>query len=215
MRHACIHTSRRVVNEINNKRMTSINTQLSQKALLSRRKNAGFSNGFSQPYRPKKHQHRRYRGTKYKTTSSPGGRETHRASETLPAPLAPQCLDGLHSRANWLLAPLALGRAQAHVARLAIWVPVVHREADTVVHEHAIAGEGQLAPISAGRQERVPALRAEEMRLVICPLAQLRIVERNKPLVDDCRLAVIAPRRKVLFAQRSAFATEQKRKKAI
>lgn len=42
-----------------------------------------------------------------------------------------------------------------------------------------------------GVKERIAAFGAEKVLFVICPLAQLGIVERDEAFVDDCRFAVI------------------------
>ena len=125
---------------------------------------------------------------------------THRACEALPAPFAPECLHRLRACPNGLRALLALRRPQAHMARLAVRVPIVHRESNAEVRKVAVAGEGQLAsaPLDRRRQKRVPTLGAKKVWLVIRSRAQLRIVERDEPLVDDRRLAVVAPRREIL-----------------
>jgi hypothetical protein len=111
---------------------------------------------------------------------------------------------GLHTVPNAFLASLAFRGAEPYVTRLAIWVSLVHGKADIVVLKLAIAFECD-APrtlcgltINARRQERVAALRAEEMLLVICALSKLRIIKRNEALIHNGCLAVIAPWRKTL-----------------
>ena len=120
-------------------------------------------------------------------------RRTHRTSEALPAPFAAESLDSLHAVPDALLALLALGHPQTHVASLPVRMALVDREADVVVRERAVARERPRRRARIGRwQERVAALGAEEVLLVIRPLPQLWIVECNEALVDDRRLAVIA-----------------------
>ena len=136
--------------------------QCSQNGLPSRWKKAGFSNGLSQlcrvisPHRPHAEQIA----------------STHRTREARPAVLAAERLDGLHAVADALLALGALGHAQAHVARLAVWVPAVDGEADVVVRERAVARERARGRARLRRrQERVAALGAEEVLLVVGALA--------------------------------------------
>lgn len=126
---------------------------------------------------------------------------THRTREALPAPLPPKCLYSLHPVPDTLLALLALRHAQPYVARLAVWVAAVHGEAHVVVcRELAITCERARRRAGiCGREERVTTLGAEEVLLVVCALAQLGIVERDEPLVDDGRLAVVASRRELLM----------------
>lgn len=48
------------------------------------------------------------------------------------------------------------------------------------------------------REERVTALGAKEVHIVIRPFAEFRVVERDEAFVDYDGLAVIAPGRKTL-----------------
>ena len=103
---------------------------------------------------------------------------------------------------NGFLALLAFRHPQADVARLAVRVSLIHREADVVLRarrKRTIACERtRRRAWVCRREERVPALGAEEVLLVVSPLPQLRVVQRDEPLVDDRRLAVVAPRRELL-----------------
>lgn len=132
---------------------------------------------------------------------------THRTHKALPAPLTPKCLNSLHPFADAPLAAPTLWHAQSHVARLAVRVPAVHRKSDIVIPEVelAVAPYADFARLlrfvrfgHRGREERVAALRAEEMLLVVRALPKRRIVQRDEALVDDRRLALIAPRREAL-----------------
>ncbi len=88
------------------------------------------------------------------------------------------------------------------MARLAVRVALVHRESNIVVRvrrERTIARERARRRARGRRREkRVAALRAKEVLLVVRPLPQLGVVQRDEPLVDDRRLAVVAPRRESL-----------------
>lgn len=131
-------------------------------------------------------------------------RATHSTHKARPAPLPPERLHRTVPLADALLAPLALRHAQPHVARLAVRVPAVHGEAHVVVRKGPVAAHRQvLFPVSLGwrrrREERVAALCAEEMLLVIRPLPERGVVQCDEPLVDDRRLAGVAPRREVLY----------------
>ena len=85
---------------------------------------------------------------------------------------------------------------------LAIRVALVHRETDVVLRargERAVACECARRCTWLRRwEERVSALGTEEVLLVVRSLPQLGIVERDEPLIDDHRLAVVAPRRELL-----------------
>jgi len=111
---------------------------------------------------------------------------------------------GLHTIPNAGLAFFAFRRAESYVTRLAIRVSLVHGKADIVVLKLAIAFECDASrtlcvlTINAWRQERVTALRAEEMLLVIRALSKLWVVKGNKAFIHNRRLAMIAPRRKTL-----------------
>jgi hypothetical protein len=90
------------------------------------------------------------------------------------------------------------------VAALAVRVTLVHGEADVIVLERAVAGDGEVEPtVTLGararrREERVAALGAEEVLLVVRPLAERIVVERDEALVNDRRLAMVATRCKDL-----------------
>ena len=58
--------------------------------------------------------------------------KTHRTREALPAPLPAQRLNRLHPIPDTLLAFLTLRHAQPHMARFAVGMALVHREADIV-----------------------------------------------------------------------------------
>lgn len=80
-----------------------------------------------------------------------------------------------------------------------VWVAFVHCEPDVIIEvEFAITRDSQ--PTAPGRrgEERVPTFRTEKMLFMIRPLSQRLIIKRNKPLVNNSRLAVIAARRKHL-----------------
>ena len=115
-----------------------------------------------------------------------------------------ESLYGLHTVPNPLLAFLAFRGAESYVTRLAIWVSLVHGKADIVVLKLAIAFERHtprtlcVLTINARRQERVTALGAEEMLLVICALSELGIIKGNEAFVHNRCLAVIASWRKTL-----------------
>lgn len=129
---------------------------------------------------------------------------THRTHEALPAPLRAERLDRAHPVADAPPALLALRHPQAHVARLAVRVPAVHGEPDVVVRELPVAADRDRAAGAARgargrrREERVAALGAEEVLLVVRALPERLVVERDEPLVHDRRLAVVAPRREDL-----------------
>jgi hypothetical protein len=128
---------------------------------------------------------------------------THRAHEALPAELAAERLDGLHALAERAAAARALGQAEVDVAALAVRVALVDREADVLVRKRAIARERARARArTRRRQERVAALGAEEVLLVVRARAERGVVERDVRLVDDRRLAVVAVRREQLCGQR-------------
>ena len=82
------------------------------------------------------------------------------------------------------------------MARLAVRVALVHREADVVFRarsECAVSREcARRCTWLRGWEERISALGAEEVLLVVRPLPQLGIVERDEALVDDRRLAMVA-----------------------
>jgi len=132
-------------------------------------------------------------------------------------PLPAERLGCLCAVADREPAPFAPRRAQLDVAVLAVRVPAVDRERDRPraigvarALELAVAGERQLAELfrrrgggavvvgDLGREEWVAALGAEEVLLVIRPLAELGIVQRDKAFVDDRGLAVVAPRSEFL-----------------
>jgi hypothetical protein len=121
------------------------------------------------------------------------------AYETLPTPFPSQSLHRAHSVPNGLFAPFALGHPQTDVTRLAVWVAFVYREPNVIIEvEFAITRDSQPPTPRRRREERVPTFRTEEMLLVIRPLPQRLVVQRNKPLVNNSCLAVIAARSKVL-----------------
>ena len=90
------------------------------------------------------------------------------------------------------------------MARLTIWVSPVHSEPHIIVLKLAIAFKRdtpralRILAIDAGSEKWVPALGAEKVLFVICALPELRVVQSDKALVHDGRLAVIAPWRKTL-----------------
>lgn len=89
------------------------------------------------------------------------------------------------------------------MARLAVRVPAEHGEPDAgVVRKVAVAADrhagGARGARGGGREERVAALGAEEVLLVVRSLAEPVVVERDEALVDDRRLAVVAPWREYL-----------------
>lgn len=85
------------------------------------------------------------------------------------------------------------------MARLAVGVAFVDGEANVVVRERAIPRErARRRPRVGWRQERIAALGAEEVLFVVRPLSQLVVVERDEPLVDNRRLAVITLRGELL-----------------
>jgi len=91
-----------------------------------------------------------------------------RANKTLPTPLPAKRFDGPHSISNTLLAPLALGHSQPHVAVLAIRVPLVDSKADVGIFEDSVSGEAPVAGCGGGRgKERIPTFCAEKMLFVV------------------------------------------------
>jgi hypothetical protein len=132
--------------------------------------------------------------------------ETYSTAEALPMIFPTERFHGLLPVPNDVLALLAFRRAEPHMAGLAIRVSFVHRETDIVVLKFAVAFEGDAASrgasgdlaINAGSQKWVSALGAEEMLFVVCAFSELRVIQRDEALVHNCRLAVIAPRRKAL-----------------
>lgn len=87
------------------------------------------------------------------------------------------------------------------MACLTVRVPSVHGESNVVRDERAVARERKLATLGGGkcrRQERVPALGAKEVLLVVRALSELRVVQRDEALLHDCRFAAIASWRKIL-----------------
>jgi hypothetical protein len=131
---------------------------------------------------------------------------THVAHETPPTPLASQRLHSSDTIPDALLARLTFWQPKSHMAGLAIRVSLVHREANIVVDELAVAREVQLARARNGRRKRtgwrkewVPAFSTEKVLFVVSTCTKGRIVERDEPFVDDGRLAVEATRSKRLF----------------
>lgn len=66
---------------------------------------------------------------------------THRTNKTPPTPPSPQRLHPLLSRPNRPPTPLTLRAPQPHMTRLAVRIAIMHREADVVVFEGAVACE--------------------------------------------------------------------------
>lgn len=92
------------------------------------------------------------------------------------------------------------------MAGLAVWVPLVHREANIIVDEFAVAREVQLARAcnrrwewTRWRKEWVPAFSTEKVLFVVSTFTEGGIVERDKPFIDDGSLAVETARSKGLF----------------
>lgn len=103
-------------------------------------------------------------------TQESGG--SYRANKTPPTPLPAKRLDGSHSISNALLAPLAFGHSQPHMAVLAIRVPLVDRESNVRIFEDPVSGEAPVASCGGGRgKERIPTFCAEEMLFVVGPRA--------------------------------------------
>lgn len=80
---------------------------------------------------------------------------THLAHETPPTPLASQCFYSSDAVPDALFARLALWHPKSHMAGFAIWVSLVHREANIIiVDELAVARKVQLARACNRRLER-------------------------------------------------------------
>jgi hypothetical protein len=90
------------------------------------------------------------------------------------------------------------------MAALAVWIPLVHRKPDIVVLKLSVPADVKLACSAAGFgpvpwcEERVPAFGAEEVLFVVGAFTKGRVIERDKPFVDDGSFAMIASRCKIL-----------------
>jgi hypothetical protein len=91
------------------------------------------------------------------------------------------------------------------MARLAIRMPLVHREPHIIVLKHPVPADIQLPrprrrrSRAGRREERVPAFRTEKVLLVIRPLPKRRVVQANKALLNNGSFARVAPRSEVLY----------------
>lgn len=94
---------------------------------------------------------------------------------------------------------LAFGHSQTNMTRLAVWVTLVHREANIIVKiELAITRDRQPATPRRRREERVATFCTKKVLLVISPLSQCLVVKRDESLINNRRFAMIATRCKVL-----------------
>ena len=85
------------------------------------------------------------------------------------------------------------------MTRLTVRVSLVYSETNVVVGKSTIPCEStRWGARLRRRKERITKLSAEEVLFMICALPKLRIVKRDKALVDDGSLAVVAFRRKLL-----------------
>lgn len=116
---------------------------------------------------------------------------THRTNKTPWVPLGPH-------RANRHIgdripARSALGLVQPQMAPLAVRVSLVDDEVVrlplSVTLVHGSAGRTRLGWVEEG----IAAFRAEEVELVVEPLAEDFVVEGDEARVDDGRAAVVAP----------------------
>ncbi len=114
-----------------------------------------------------------------------------------------------HTLTNTLSAPTAFWCTQANVTRLAIRMAFKDGKTNVILKiKRAVAMNSDSLVLSecsrrpglrlSWCKERITALGAEEVLLVIGSLSQCRIVQRNKPFINDWRLTVITLRREVL-----------------
>lgn len=90
------------------------------------------------------------------------------------------------------------------MARFAIWVTLVHCEANIVVFKSSVSSDVQFSSgsvvrfVNARGKEWVTAFGTEEMLFVVGSFTERRIIESYETLIDDGGLAVIAARSEVL-----------------
>lgn len=121
---------------------------------------------------------------------------THLTNEAVLMPLLVQRRQHLLIL-NRPLATGTLGLVQLHIAFFAVRPPILH---DKRLGEH----RGVVRAVTVERlgvNERVAALGTEEVQLVVEPLAEHRVVERDVGLGLDGGLAVVASPAKVLSTQ--------------
>lgn len=88
---------------------------------------------------------------------------------------------------------------------------MVHRKTDVVLVSLEDTVSSEAAVRRRRSQERITALSAEEMLLVIRPFPELRVVECDEQLVDDGGLTVVAARREFLLRRRKVRQTNTSR----